>query len=328
VDVIRAALEVVLPELKRSEGWRDYIYDDDDGQTSVGSGDCYLSGGQYKVTATGGTATLGYGETAANVLDQWWGKTLPEPVGAEMLLEAAETRYFAPIRGVTTAELNPNEWAALISFAYNVGTGGYGGSTVRKVVNAGRPYGGPNAGALRDAFMMWTTGNYKGQLTGRRQAELDLFFTPWDGPGPSGGGTPRRGSEVQMSRETAWEGTYGDGFNRYDLTCALGDGVTEGGLKFWSRLYVAQDSENTLDGHTLRVMVLDWPAFGVNAQFDVEPQQAVALPVPRNGRVTLIPWGLVDPDDPTKATELPKTGRHKRADAHLLVEYHEAVVPF
>ncbi len=69
-------LDRVIALLQHLEGWRPYVYDDKSPwpRTEVGRGDCFLSGSQYKVRRTGGTATIGYGETLAEVIDRYWGR--------------------------------------------------------------------------------------------------------------------------------------------------------------------------------------------------------------------------------------------------------------
>ena len=75
-------------------------------------------------------------------------------------------------------DLTANQFAALISFAYNLGEGALKGSTLRKRVNEN-----PKDATIGDAFMMWCKANVDGKLIKlkglerRRQAESDLYFT-------------------------------------------------------------------------------------------------------------------------------------------------------
>ena len=70
--------------------------------------------------------------------------------------------------------LNYNQYAALVSFAYNLGVGALQGSTLRKMVLAG-----DLAGAAEE-FLKWNKagGKVLNGLTKRRQREKDLFLTP------------------------------------------------------------------------------------------------------------------------------------------------------
>jgi lysozyme len=183
MTMIDDALSVVVEELKGSEGFRSFVYDDATMPSrQVGPNDCDRVGGQYKVRRTGGTATIGYGETNSEVIDRHWDVDMSEEEATGLLKQSVWDRYFSPIRSLVSVDLNPNQWGALISLTYNIGVGGFSGSTVRRVVNSGR-WGTFEGGPLRDAFLMWTTGNRPGELTGRRLKELALFFTPWEGGG-------------------------------------------------------------------------------------------------------------------------------------------------
>lgn len=70
-------------------------------------------------------------------------------------------------------DLTPNQYAALISFAYNLGTGALQKSTLLAKVNAN-----PTDPTIKDEFLKWVNANGKkvqGLVT-RRQAEADLYF--------------------------------------------------------------------------------------------------------------------------------------------------------
>ncbi|HEX3672669.1 MAG TPA: glycoside hydrolase family protein [Rhizomicrobium sp.] len=67
--------------------------------------------------------------------------------------------------------------AAMLSLAYNIGTGAFQGSTVLRKFNAG------DIAAAADAFLMWDKGTVNGQKTvipgllNRRTQERTLFLT-------------------------------------------------------------------------------------------------------------------------------------------------------
>ena len=71
-------------------------------------------------------------------------------------------------------DLSPNQFAALISFAYNLGEGALRYSTLLNKVNAN-----PSDTAIRDEFNKWVHSNGKivEGLKRRRAAESDLYFT-------------------------------------------------------------------------------------------------------------------------------------------------------
>lgn len=71
--------------------------------------------------------------------------------------------------------LNDNEYAALVSFSYNVGSGALQGSTLLKLLNANA-----DRAAVADQFLRWNKAGGKelAGLTRRRQAERSLFLQP------------------------------------------------------------------------------------------------------------------------------------------------------
>jgi lysozyme len=70
--------------------------------------------------------------------------------------------------------LTPNQFGALVSFAYNLGEGALKGSTLRKKVNAN-----PSDPTIKDEFLKWdmASGQHIKGLQRRRKAESDLYFT-------------------------------------------------------------------------------------------------------------------------------------------------------
>ena len=72
-------------------------------------------------------------------------------------------------------DLTPNQFAALISFAYNLGEGALKNSTLRKKVNAN-----PGDLTITQEFEKWVyaDGVKVYGLLLRRQAEAKLYFTP------------------------------------------------------------------------------------------------------------------------------------------------------
>ena len=119
----------------------------------------------------------------AGVLTIGWGHT--KGVKAGMVIDLAEAeRMLAD--DIAIAErcvncdadsLNQNQFDALVSFVFNVGTANYKKSTLRKKVLAN-----PNDTAIADEFGRWKYAN-KIVLPGlvrRRKAESDLYFSKSD----------------------------------------------------------------------------------------------------------------------------------------------------
>jgi lysozyme len=114
-----------------------------------------------------GVPTIGYGHTGPDV---YYGLTITK-ARADQLLTQDLQRFETAVNGAAKVPLNDNQFAALVSFTYNVGEGALRGSTLLQLLNAG-DYNGASA-----QFLKWT---YAGgqQLAGlyrRRQAERALF---------------------------------------------------------------------------------------------------------------------------------------------------------
>lgn len=118
--------------------------------------------------------TIGYGTTAAAGvgIDPKAGMTITEAQATEYLQRAID-KFAAQIAPKLTRKPNENEWAAMISLAYNIGPGAFAKSSVLRKFNAG-----DSAGAA-DAFRMWNKagGKVLAGLTRRREAERALFLT-------------------------------------------------------------------------------------------------------------------------------------------------------
>ena len=73
-----------------------------------------------------------------------------------------------------TVQINQNQFDALVSFAFNVGNGAFGRSTLLKRINANR------FSEVPVQFARWNKndGRVMKGLTKRRKAESDLFMSP------------------------------------------------------------------------------------------------------------------------------------------------------
>lgn len=134
-------------ELIRSyEGYRDTAYRCPAGVWTIGYGH---TGGVYE----GQTCTR---EEA----DRWLREDLKTAEGAVNALEPSR-----PLRQC--------EFDALVSFVYNLGTGNFQKSTLRRKVVAN-----PDNPSIRDEFERWiyADGRMQPGLVTRREAEADLYF--------------------------------------------------------------------------------------------------------------------------------------------------------
>lgn len=157
----------VVALLKDLEGWRDYVYDDRSPwpRTEVARLDCREVAGQYKVNATGGTATVGYGETSADFIDRYWGRRITQPEALAKMAERVQG-FFAGVRKCITADLTQHQWEAVTCRAYQTGAGGFCRSETAALLNAG------DIGA---ALARWRE---EFAHSGRSEVEIAHFLTP------------------------------------------------------------------------------------------------------------------------------------------------------
>jgi tape measure domain-containing protein len=136
--------------LKESEGFRSNVYYDSQN-----------------------VATIGYGDTRSDIVGRG---TISESDAAALLAERAVNDYLVPaLEGLpasVVAQLNPNQKAAIGSVAYNTGVGGLQGTEAYRQLAAG------NLAGFADRLTSTITNG--GELTSRRQAERDLFNTPYN----------------------------------------------------------------------------------------------------------------------------------------------------
>lgn len=114
--------------------------------------------------------TVGYGHTGAGVL---LGQRITQE-RACTLLAADLVRFEAAVSGMVTVPVTQEQFDALVSFAYNLGTQALLRSTLLRMVNSGDFKGASNE------FQRWAHagGETLPGLIRRRAAERDLF----DGP--------------------------------------------------------------------------------------------------------------------------------------------------
>ena len=133
-----------------------------------------------------GVLTIGYGTTAAADvgITPKIGDTITKDE-AEWYLQKGVNKFAAQIAPKITRPINPNEFGAFVSLAYNIGPGAFGGSTALRKFNAGDKRG------AADAMLAWNKGTVKGKkvvlrgLVRRREAERALFLTPAHMPQPT-----------------------------------------------------------------------------------------------------------------------------------------------
>lgn len=105
------------------------------------------------------------------------GMVITQEEGEELFAKEI-AKFEDGVSRLVTSEINQNQFDALVSFAYNVGLGGFQTSSVLKHVNAG------NWDKVPAAFALWNKGGGKvlPGLVSRRQREGALFMKPVEAP--------------------------------------------------------------------------------------------------------------------------------------------------
>ena len=120
----------------------------------------------------GGVWTIGYGHTAMAGSPQPYQGQVITAAEAENILLKDLAQYEAAVENNVNVKLNDNQFAALVSFAFNVGIGAFKNSTLLKKLNQG------DFNAVPTELMKWTkAGGKKLQgLVNRRRAEGYLWM--------------------------------------------------------------------------------------------------------------------------------------------------------
>lgn len=126
--------------------------------------------------------TIGFGHTDAAGAPKHAtskGLVLSDEAATEILANDLG-QYAAAVEKAVKVPLNDNQFAALVSFTYNVGAGALAKSTLVRKLNAG------NYGAVRSELAKWNKAGGKTLkgLTRRRAAEADLFEAKTASPAP------------------------------------------------------------------------------------------------------------------------------------------------
>jgi len=115
--------------------------------------------------------TIGYGHTGPDVL---LGMEITEDE-AELILKEDLKRFEQSVTQLITVSLRQHEFDAIVSFAFNVGSGALKESTFRRRINAGEN----KSTCFREEFPKWVNGA-NGPLPGlvrRREAEVKLALS-------------------------------------------------------------------------------------------------------------------------------------------------------
>lgn len=118
--------------------------------------------------------TIGYGNTRyENGQPVRQGDVITRQRANELFANIVNREFVPAVSRMVKVPLNDNQFGALVSFAYNIGTGALGRSTLLRMINAN-----PNNPAIRAEFLKWNRagGRVLNGLTRRREAESNLYF--------------------------------------------------------------------------------------------------------------------------------------------------------
>ena len=136
----------------------------------------------FKTTAyrdSAGIWTIGYGSILYKDHTPVKSGDVVTPEKAEELIEWEVNMKSKTVdAGTSGVGLNQNQYNALVSFAYNAGSGALLSSSLLRLVKAN-----PSDPNIRAAFMMWDKAHCDGKLVevmglkNRRNSEADLYFS-------------------------------------------------------------------------------------------------------------------------------------------------------
>ena len=116
----------------------------------------------------GGVWTIGYGHTAGVKP----GMVITEEQAEQFLKE--DLLIFEKAVNNQNLSINQNQFDALVSFTYNVGTGNFSSSTLLRKIRVN-----PQDNSIMDEFLRWvySKGRVLPGLQRRRLAEMKLYFS-------------------------------------------------------------------------------------------------------------------------------------------------------
>ena len=122
--------------------------------------------------------TIGYGHVIQENEAHLNNAVLTEPQASALLAKDLGRYELAVMRATETARLTPKQFDACVSLCYNIGTAGFAGSSVARLIVARA-----SEKAIRAAFEAWCKVTVRGVkqvlpgLLARRKREADLYFS-------------------------------------------------------------------------------------------------------------------------------------------------------
>jgi len=121
-----------------------------------------------------GLPTIGYGTLIDTDAEKYLLTATLSEIEAETLLRAELIPIEKQIVKMVQKPINQNQFDALVSFSFNLGTGSLRKSTLLRKLNID-----PDDQSIRNEFLKWhhAGGMDLAGLVKRRQVEADLYFT-------------------------------------------------------------------------------------------------------------------------------------------------------
>lgn len=206
-----------------------------------------------------GVWTIGVGHTSAGGEPRVTPGLVITKAQVDEILSRDLGQYEVAVRSAVRVSLTQGQFDALVSFCFNIGTGGFGKSTVVKRVNAGDYKG------AADAMLMW---NKPAEILGRRRSERTQFLA--SGPLPNAvQSAPRPVADLPAEEAISLDYLRAAGSRTIanaDMVksvakAVLGADVADGAARASDALQQAQDAYAGLQSgaHVLELLRTYWP---------------------------------------------------------------------
>lgn len=125
-----------------------------------------------------GRPTIGYGHVIQPGEERFYRAHLTEAEASELLRQDVARQYGAHVAARLLRPVTQNQFDAMVSLCFNIGTGGFDKSSVLTLTN----HGGASPAAIAAAFGLWNKITQGGQhvvspaLTARRRREAALYL--------------------------------------------------------------------------------------------------------------------------------------------------------
>jgi lysozyme len=104
-----------------------------------------------KYLCSAGKPTIGYGHVILHGEEHYLYETITEAKASELLQADVDRKYGAHVAKRLTRAVTQNQFDALVSLCFNIGTGGFDKSSVLSLTNKGMV----TPGAITAAFGLW-----------------------------------------------------------------------------------------------------------------------------------------------------------------------------